>query len=181
MLRTQWNRIWSAALACGLFCGPALAAPVLRHLTVKVEMAGSTDYTKIAGSSAKSKQQHRQLSVTLDNRDPQQVTDVSVKWAIYARNMVSHQLVTVKQGTLKTRIDALSTTTVQSDKVSIKGTPKHSVVSSKKVKGKTQTGTRNQPAKGEEYYGYAVAVFAGTDLIDEVYSQPSLKLTEGPP
>lgn len=177
-MRSHLNWVWGAALVWGVLGGAAVAEPVLRHITMKVEVEDSTDYKNIAGSNSKSKQQDRQLSVTLDNRDKERATDVSVKWAIYAHKMASHKLVTVKQGTVKTKIEALSKTTVKSDKVTIKGTPKHSVVTRRAVRGKVQSNTRNEPASGEEYYGYAVAVYAGSVLIDEVFSQPSLKLTK---
>ena len=159
----------------GGLCGPLLAEPVSHHITVKVSMENTSDFRKIAGSSEKSKQQTRQLSVTLDNRDKEQVKDLSVKWAIYAHKMQNHQLVTVKQGTVKTKIEALEAKTVKSDRVTIKGTPKHSVTSRKTVRGKVQANTKHFPATGEEYYGYSVEVYAGSTLIDEVYSQPSLQ------
>ena len=177
-MRNQLHWTWGAALVWGVLCGPLLAEPVGKHITMKIDMEDSTDYKNIAGSTARSKEQHRQLNVTLDNRDKEPAADVSVKWAIYSRKMDSHKLVTVKQGTTKARIEALSTTSVKSDKVTIKGTPRHTVVTRKSVKGKVQNNSKTEPATGEEYYGYAVAVYAGTVLIDEVFSQPSLKLTK---
>ena len=165
-------------LAWSVLCGPALAEPVVRHVTASVEVENSTNYKNIAGSTARAKEQTRQLSVTLDNRDPQAVTDVSVKWAIFAHKMDTNQLVTVKAGTVKAKIGALATATVKSDKLVIKGTPKHTVVTRKTVRGKAQNSSKSEPAVGEEYYGYAVAVYAGTVLIQEFSSQPSLKITK---
>jgi CCR4-NOT transcriptional regulation complex NOT5 subunit len=162
-------------LLWGVWGGPVLAEPVSHHISMKVSLDSASDFKNIAGSSDKSKRQTRQLSVTLDNRDKEQVKDVSVKWAIYARKMQDHKLVTVKQGTVKTQIGALEATTVKSDQVTIKGTPKHSVTTRKTVRGKVQASTKHIPATGEEYYGYAVEVYAGATLIDEVYSQPSLR------
>ncbi|MEI7911413.1 MAG: hypothetical protein WCK77_17405 [Verrucomicrobiota bacterium] len=177
-MRNQPNWSLGALLVWGVCCGPVLAEPVLRHITAKVELDNSTDFKNIAGSTARSKEQTRQLSVTLDNRDREPAADVSVKWAIYAHKMDTNKLVTVKEGTLKVRIDGLSTASVKSDKVVIKGTPKHSVVTKRTVRGKVESSTKNEPGTGEEYYGYAVAVYAGSVLIEETSSQPSLKLTK---
>jgi len=177
-MTNQLKWTWGAALIWTMICGPVLAEPVVRHITAKVEVDNSTDFKNIAGSTARSKEQKRQLSVTLDNRDKEPATDVTVKWAIYAHKMDTNKMVTVKEGSLKARIEALSTTSVKSDKVVIKGTPKHAVVTKKTVRGKVETSTKNEPATGEEYYGYAVAVYAGSVLIEELSSQPSLKLTK---
>lgn len=166
---------WVAGLVWGGLSGPLLAEPVSHHITVKVSMENASDFKKITGSSKKSKQQTRQLSVTLDNRDKGQAKDVSVKWAIYARKMQDHQLVTVKQGTVKTQLEALEAKAVKSDRVIIKGTPKYSVTTRKTVRGKVQANTKHFPASGEEYYGYSVEVYAGSTLIDEEFSQPSLQ------
>ena len=174
-MKNQRNWLGVAALAWSLPCGSLLAEPPAHHVTVKVTVENSNDYKNITGSSEKSRQQDRQLIVTLANNDKEQVKDVSVKWAIYAHKMENHQLVTVKQGNEKTQLDALQTTTVKSANVTIKGTPKHTVVTRKTVKGKVQTSSKSEPATGEDYYGYSVAVYAGSTLIEEIYSQPSLK------
>lgn len=172
------SRAWVGAAVMGMLCGPVLAEAAGHHITAKVEMENSNDFKGIAGSNAKTKVQHRQIKVTLDNRDKERVTDVSVKWAIYARKMDSNKIVPAKQGTAKAVIESLSTATVQGDKVTITGTPKHIVTTRKTVRGKVQNSNRSVAASGEEYYGYSVAVYAGSELIDEVYSQPSLKPTK---
>jgi len=178
-MKSQFFAINSAVLVGFLVCGSVLAEPALSHVTAKVEVENSTDYKNIAGSNARAKEQARQLSVTLDNRDKNPATDGSVKWAIFAHKMESGKLVTVKEGTVKSKIDGLGTATVKSDRVVIKGTPKHSVVTRKTVNGKAQSSSKNEPAVGEEYYGYAVAVYAGTAMIQEISSQPSLTVLSG--
>ncbi|MCX6865606.1 MAG: hypothetical protein NTV46_05195 [Verrucomicrobia bacterium] len=175
-MNNQWNCLWVAVLAWSVACVPLLAEPpLLRHITATVTVDSSNDYQNISGSSEKSRKQGRQLNIVLANYDRQLVKDVSVKWAIYAHKMDNHKLVTVKQGTRKTTLEAHGTATVKSDRVTIKGTPKHSVITRKTIKGKVQTHSKSQPATGEEYYGYSVEVYAGSVLIDGIYSQPSLK------
>jgi len=140
-------------------------------------MDSSNEYKDIAGSSSKSKVQSRQLRVTLDNRDQEAANDVSVKWAIYARTMDGNKLVTAGQGTETAKVGALQKTTVKCDRITIKGTPKHSVTTVKNDRrnGRSNITTRKQPGSGEDYYGYVVKVFAGPALLDEFYSQPALK------
>jgi len=177
-MRNLSSWAWAAALVLSGFCGPVSAAPAAPggpRVDVKVAVTETNDYHNIAGSAARSKQQSRQLRVTLGNWDKVPIADVSAKWVIYARKMDSNKVVTVKQGTVKTKLGALSTITVKSDKVTMKGTPKHTVVTKKNVKGKVQSSSKNNPATGEEYYGYSVAVYAGTVLIEEISDPASLK------
>jgi nucleoid DNA-binding protein len=94
---------------------------------------------------------------------------------IFAHTMDKHKLVPVKEGTVKTKVEALKTAAVKSAMVTIRGTPKHSVVTKKSRKGKVQTSSKEHPATGEEYFGYSVEVYADAVLIDEIFSQPSLK------
>ena len=176
-MKSNLQRAWVAVLVMGALCGPVLAEPVGRHISAKIDLENSNDFKNIGGSNAKTKVQHRQLNVTLDNRDKEQAA-VSVKWAIFAHKMDNNKLVTVKQGTASATVGALSTATVKSDRVTITGTPKHTVVvnnNRRNAKGKVQTTSKSEPANGEEYYGYSVQVFAGSELISETYSQPSLK------
>lgn len=138
-------------------------------------MDASNDYKKIAGSSERTKHQVRQLSVTLDNRDKEVIKNVHVKWTLFGHKMPDNTLVTLKQGSVKTAVDALKTSTVKCEKVVISGTPKYTVTTKKAVRGTVQVDTKHHPASGEDYYGYAVRVYAGSILIDEFYSHPSLK------
>ena len=158
-----------------MLCGPLLAEPVVPHVTAKVTMEDSNDYKDIAGSSAKSKVQRRQLHVTLDNRDKDGVKDVLVKWTIYAHKMDNNKLVTVKQGSATAKLEPLKTATVKSAEVVIKGTPKHTVTFRNRIRGQIQNDIKHHDATGEEYYGYAVVVYVGAVKVDEIYSQPSLK------
>lgn len=168
-------RAWLALLACGLACGPLLAEAV-PHVTVKVTVESTNDYTKIGGSSEKSKKQTRQLNVTLGNNDKDQPANLTVKWAIYSHTMKDHKLTTSGQGTETAKVEPFKTVTVHCAKVTITGTPEHSQASKTSGKGKAPATAKRIPATGDEYYGYAVAVYAGATLIEETASHPSLKL-----
>jgi hypothetical protein len=177
-MSSQFHWVWVGAMVWAVLNGPLMAAPaapVVHHITVKVDVDSSNDFKDIAGSTAKSKVQQRQLTVMLDNRDTGEATDLTVKWMIFAHTMDKHKLVPVKEGTVKTKVEALKTAAVKSAMVTIRGTPKHSVVTKKSRKGKVQTSSKEHPATGEEYFGYSVEVYADAVLIDEIFSQPSLK------
>ncbi len=172
---------WIFLIVTGLIqsAAPLLAEQPGPHISAKVTLDASTDYRKIGGSSEKTKVQQRQLMVTVDNRDKIEANNISVKWTIYGRSMKDNKLMVAKEGTEKTKVGALQSTVVKCDKVTIKGTPKHTVTSQRKGRGRgdgqPQITNKSYPAEGEEYYGYAVRVFAGGTLVDEAYSQPSLK------
>ena len=176
-MRTHSIWSWLAAAVWGVSCGILSAEPVQRHLTMKVTAESSSDYQKIPNSSERIKHQSRQLNFALDNRDKEEVKDVSVKWAIYARKMRDNKVILMKEGTEKSKIAALGAVTLKSARVMMKGNPKYSVVTSKNNNNRDlpQFETKKYPADGEEYYGYSVQMYVGTELIDEVYSQPSLK------
>ncbi len=169
------HRNLGIALVWCVVCGPLLAGPVLPHVTAKVAVEDSNDYKDLPGTSEKSKVQRRQLHVTLDNRDKEGAKDVLVKWTIYAHKMDNKKLVVAKQGSVKAKLEPLKTLTVESDKVVIRGTPEHTETIRRRVRDRIQTSSKHHEASGEEYYGYAVEVFVGAVLVDEIYSQPSLK------
>ena len=164
-----------AALALSLFCQPAQAQPAVPHITVTVSVKSTNAFKDIPGSGAKSKEQTRNLLVSLDNRDSQAVKGVSVKWTVYGRKMEDNKLIVVKQGAETTNLDANKSGIVKSGEVAIKGTPQHAVTTTKRSKGKPRSSSSEQPASGADYYGYAVKVFVGNVQIAESYSQPSLK------
>ncbi len=169
---------WVAAVIWSGLCGPLLAAPVLRHITAKVEVDSSSNYRKISGSNEKSKEQSRKLSITLDNRDKEVVKDVSVKWILYARTMTDHKVVPMGKGTEKTNIPSLGTTQVESKKVTMKGNSKYTVTTvdrDRNNNARPRVTSKKHPAAGEEYYGYSVEVYVDGVLIDEIHSMPSLK------
>lgn len=166
---------WCAVLVWGVSCGPLLAEPV-HHITVKVAVGSTNDYKNIPGSSEKSKKQTRQLNITLGNNDKDLPANLTLKWVIYSHTMKDHKLVTSGHGTLTSKIDSFKTITVSSAKVTIEGTPEHTVITRKTKKGKSQITSRKNPATGKEYYGYTVAVYAGSTLIEETASQPTLKI-----
>ena len=167
-----------ALLACGLSCGPLLADPV-PHITVKVTVDSSTDYKKITNSNERSRKQTRQLNVSLGNNDKDLPANLTVKWAIYSHTLKDHKLTTSGHGTEIAKVEPFKTVTVNSAKVTIEGTPEHSVITTKnsgRGKGNAQVNAKRNPATGAEYYGYAVAVYAGSTLVEEIASQPSIKL-----
>lgn len=164
-----------AALVLSWICQPARAQPSVPHITVTVSVKSTNAFKDIPGSGAKSKEQTRNLLVSLDNRDPQAIQGVSVKWTIYGRKMADNQLIVVKQGTETTHLDALKSGIVKSGEVAIKGTPQHAVTTTKRIKGKPRSSSTEQPASGADYYGYAVKVFVGNVQVEESYSQPGLK------
>jgi len=168
-------RTWFAVFVCTVSCGSLLAesAP---HVTVKVAVNSTNDYKNLPGSTEKSKKQTRQLNISLGNNDKEVAAKLTVKWAIYSHTMKDHKLVTAKAGTITAKVESFKTVTVSSAKVTIEGTPEHTEVTKKSNKGKPQVTSKKHPATGEDYYGYAVAVYSGSTLIEETASQASLKL-----
>ncbi len=164
-----------------MVCGVLVAAEpaVSRHISVKVTTDNSTDYKEIGGSSQRSKTQKRQLEITLDNRDAEPANDILVEWAIYGRQLTNGKVVKVKEGKESPRVPAMGKMTVKSEQVTIQGTPKHTVTTNRGNRGNrgghNSISSKSVAATGQEYLGYVVRVRAGSTMIEEVCSHPSLK------
>lgn len=165
---TAWGLLFTAG-------SPAAEPAAVPHVSLKVTADRASDYKGIPGSSEHLKTQRCQLVIDLENHDQAAMPNLSVKWTIYARKMDNGKLMVVKQGTVKTKVDALGSVHVKSDKAMMKGNSKYTVTNVSWVRGQRRVSHKNHPPAGEEYYGYAVQVFSGSALIDETYSLPSLK------
>ncbi len=165
-----------------MFCSSALAAPVLPHVSLRVTLDNGSDYKKIQGSSEKTREEKIQLNINLDNRDNLQNKDLRVEWTIYSHPVGKVNLIQAGHGTKKVSLAALKSLDFKSDKITVTGTPKHAVLSQNKNKNhnsgghnQNQTTSKEVAASGNQYYGYAVQLYLGGVLLDQAYSQSSLK------
>lgn len=155
-------------LAVGL---PLVAAGADPSLRVDVNLESKADYKGTA-----TKTQSRTLNINLENYGKDAVSDVKVKWWIFGHDMKKHtELVIMKEGEEKVVVPANGKSEVSSPEVSVTGTREHKVASRKGGGKRGRTSTKTVPASGQEYYGYAVEVYVGDDLITSEYSKPSIK------
>jgi hypothetical protein len=161
-----------------MFCGSLLAETAVPHVSLKVTLDNGSDYKLIKGSSDKSRSEKCQLHITLDNRDNAPVKSLSVRWAIYGKEEGKDKLVPAGKGNKNVALDALKSVEFTSAQISFNGTPKHGETTTTKAKGttKAKTQTKEVGATGNEYYGYAVQVYDEGILLDQAYSQNSLKV-----
>lgn len=159
-------------LAAGLPLAADGAAPNVR---VDVKISNKADFKDIKGSSSKTKTQSRILTTTLSNFNKDAVPDVQVKWWIFGHNMKDHGLIILKQGESKVAVPAVSKIEVASPEVTVTGTREHKV-STRSGRGKrSRISTKEVPASGQEYYGYAVEVYSGNTRIAAEYSKPGIE------
>ncbi len=164
-----------------MYCNSALATPVLPHVLLKVTLDNGSDYKKIQGSSGKSREEKIQLSIDLDNRDNLQVKDLRVEWTIYSHPLGNVKLDKAGHGSKMLTLEPLKSEEFKSDKITITGTPKHGIVSQDKNRNNNNGNNQNNiittpvAATGSQYYGYAVQLYSGSTLLDQAYSQSTLK------
>jgi hypothetical protein len=154
---------------------PLAADGAAPHVGVDVKISNKADFKDIKGSSSKTKTQSRILTTTLSNFNKDAVPDVQVKWWIFGHNMKDHGLIILKQGESKVVVPANGRIEVASPEVTVTGTREHKV-STRSGRGKrSRTSTKEVPASGQEYYGYAVEVVSGGTQIAAKYSNPSIE------
>ena len=149
---------------------PLAAVGASPSVSVDVKIDSKADYK---GSSTKT--QSRILKTTISNYGKDAVPDMKVKWWIFGHNMKDHGLVILKQGESKVVVPANGRIEVASPEVTVTGTREHKV-STRSGRGKrSRTSTKEVPASGQEYYGYAVEVVSGGNRIAAKYSNPSIE------
>lgn len=142
-------------LAVGL---PLAADGAIPHVGVDVKISNKADFKDIKGSSSKTKTQSRILTTTLSNFNKDAVPDVQVKWWIFGHNMKDHGLIILKQGESKVVVPSNGRIEVASPEITVTGTREHNVSTRSGRGRRSRTSTKEVPASGQEYFGYAVEV-----------------------
>lgn len=142
------------------------------RLETKIEGKATYDRGK-----SESKTQTRKIEVTITNTSQNALNGAVVKWAIYGHEMKDHQLQVIKSGEEKTTILANDDKVVETPEITITGNREYKVTSKSRSRsgGRGRPKTTAVPASGEDYYGYAVEVFADGHLVTSYYSKPSIE------
>lgn len=149
---------------------PFAAEGASPSVNVDVKIEGKADHK---GSATKT--QSRTLNIKIANYGKDAVPGLKVKWWIFGHNMKGHELIILKEGESNVVVPAQGEAKVNSPVVQVTGTREHKV-SSRKGRGRSsRTSTKEVPASGQEYYGYAVEVYSGNSRIAANYSKPSFK------
>lgn len=169
------NRFASLTILILAFGLPLAADGAAPSVNVDVKIEGKADYKDIKGSSSRTKTQSRILTTTLSNFGTDTVPDVRVKWWVFGHNMKDHNLIILKQGESKVSVPAKGRIEVASPDVNVTGIREHKVTTRSGHGKRSRTSTKEVPASGQEYYGYAVEVYSGNTRIAAEYSQPSIE------
>lgn len=158
----------------------AIGAPITSvRLETKIE--GKASY---AQGKSESKTQIRKIVTEISNTSDKAMDHTVMKWAIYGHDMKSEKLKVIKEGEEKTSIPANDSEVVETAEVKMSGNREYKVTSRSRGnshgnsgggRGKSRTKTTTVPASGEDYYGYAVEVFVGGELVASYYSKPSIE------
>jgi hypothetical protein len=141
---------------------------------MEAKIEGKATYDR---GRSESKTQTRKIEVTLTNTSQNALDGAVVKWVIYGHEMKDHQLKIIKSGEEKTSIPANDRIVVETAETKVTGNREYKVTSKSggRTGGKSRSKTTVVPASGEDYYGYAVEVFADGQLVASYYSKPSIE------
>jgi len=131
-------------LAAPAAAADSAAKPDVR-ITVKAVSAGSD-------LKGKTKVSTRRLEIHLENRGNTELTGLTVEWAIYGKDVQSHNKKVDAQGSKPAKLDAKGTLDIESDVARFSET-EGGTKSSGKGKNRRQVGV---PDKGRDYAGYVV-------------------------
>jgi hypothetical protein len=147
------------------------AAP--SSISVQVETTGSRQEEDRGQKTTESKT----LKITLNNSAPQDFTNLSVKYFIFAKDATTKKTSVFKQGEKTAALGKMAATIVMSDPVTL--TFEKERYSKKGGGGSGKNGgaqnSGKQPATGDKYEGYGVQVFSGGTLQAEAFSSMELK------
>lgn len=175
------TRLRARCLGLGLI----LAVTSAHALTLKVDVAGNTHSTTRGGTSRgrnaptpqRTTTQIKSLQVTLINPSQQTLTDLTIAYYLFARDVRTKEIVLVKKGEKTVTVKPLGKEIVNTDETVLTSQNTYS----RTVGGRTET----TPATGQKFYGYGVQALAGQKVLAEVFDPPELKasihLPETPP
>ena len=143
-------------------------------LRMEAKIEGKATYDR---GKSESKTQTRKIEVTLTNTSAKAMESTVVKWAIYGHDMKSKQLKIIKSGEEKTSVPGNDSKVVETAETKVTGNREYKVTSKSggRSSGRSRSKTAVVPASGEDYYGYAVEVFADGQLVASYYSKPSIE------
>lgn len=155
----------STAIAC-------LAGPISLHVQVHNQEA------KDDGKGAQ-KSRDEWLAVRITNLSHEAYEGLTLHWVLYTAKLKkgANQIAIKQQGDSKSFSlpPEGRHTDITTPHVTFTWTPQHSEKQKSKGGGKNKVTTKLVPESGERYYGYAVKVLRGKEVVAEMYSQESLK------
>lgn len=152
----------------------AIGAP-FTSVRLEAKIEGKASY---AEGKSESKTQIRKIVAEISNTSDKAIEGAVMKWVICGHEMKDHKnLKVIKQDEEKISIAANDSKVVETEEVKITGNRDYKVTSRSRSKGsrKSRSKTTTVPASGEDYYGYAVEVFIGGELVASYYSKPSIE------
>ncbi len=158
----------------------ALAAtPVLALDKVGVAVNVRTDGRAVDGNG-KTEEQKRFLEIIVTNRTREELTDLSVKWVIFATDLKSNDVTKAGKGDVKASVYPQRNEVITAQTVTMNYTPRHAERSSQsKGKGSNKKGgnttSKTVEASGNRYKGWGVQVFQRGTMVGEAYSTHELK------
>jgi hypothetical protein len=144
-------------------------------VTLKVDVVSETDRTtkggtdrgRNSGMPEQTLQQNKSLQIALANIGRQELSDLTVTYYIFGKDVRSKDIVLAKKGEQTATLKSLAKVTINTDRTLLTS---HSS-SSKNVNGHMEV----TPAGGIKFCGYGVQVAAGKRLLAATFDPPELK------
>lgn len=165
-------------LALLLFTALVAMAAEVSPIRMRVEQVSKDQHATFTHKQGKS------LKIELSNGSAQDVKGLKVKYAYFARNVKTSDMVEVRQGELSADVKAHGSVTIEAPAVSVAYTDEHAEGNPFNNRGQSGKNrgmghVKTVPSSGQRYVGYRVEVFSDGARIAESSSEPSLKAKAG--
>ena len=126
-------------------------------------------------------EQHRSLTIKLQNNSAESFDHLVVKYFFLGHDMKDHKITVLNRGERKSALVPRGSDTVDGEEFTNVYTEAHNEVANSKGRGKSKgrATAKKIPASGRKVIGYAVQVFNGSEIVAESYDNPSYKQIVG--
>jgi hypothetical protein len=180
------RKLIGLALAATFAAVRAVQADV-SPIGLSVNVAGSTTYDSGKKSGAQSSRSYattqvskatdqKRMEITLQNRTTAAYADLTVKYYLFARDLMAKDVIVLHAGTTQTSLPGLGSKKLNSEEVVMTYTPQGSKRESSGRRAYTMVPV---PAKGQRFAGYGVEVWLGDAKLAEKFDPPELKAKAG--
>ena len=162
----------AAFLTAAMFLLPFPAAHALDKVALDVQVRSEGG----VASKGKTDTDTRHLEIKVTNRTSENLSDLVVKWVIFARDLGSDATKQAGSGEVKSSLAPMRAEKIEGQSVTMTHTEGHAEKGKGGSQGnKSKGGSKQVKASGERLSGWGVQVLQDGKLVGEAYSRFELK------
>ncbi len=154
------------------FLLPIPSARALDKVALEVQVRGDGG----VATKGKTDTDTRFLEIKISNRTSENLSDLVVKWVIFAKDIANDATKQAGSGEVKSSLAAMRAEKIEGQSVSMSHTDSHAEKGKGSGQGnKGKGGSKKVKASGERFSGWGVQVLQDGKLVGEAYSRFELK------